>query len=53
MTNGIPYSTLRHRSKQGLRRLRKYLEHSLAGKAAEEGQKQQVRRRGPEMRGQN
>lgn len=53
MTNGIPYSTLRHRSKQGLRRLRKYLEHSLAGKAAEESQKQQVRHRGPEMRGQN
>jgi RNA polymerase sigma factor (sigma-70 family) len=32
MTNGIPYSTLRHRSKQGLRRLRKYLERSLSGK---------------------
>ncbi len=30
--NGIPYSTLRHRSKQGLRRLRKYLERSLAKK---------------------
>jgi RNA polymerase sigma factor (sigma-70 family) len=30
VTNGIPYSTLRHRSKQGLRRLRKYLERSLA-----------------------
>ncbi len=26
ITNGIPYSTLRHRSKQGLRRLRKFLE---------------------------
>jgi len=25
-TNGIPYSTLRHRSKQGLRRLRRFLE---------------------------
>jgi DNA-directed RNA polymerase specialized sigma24 family protein len=25
MTNGIPYSTLRHRSKQGLRTLRKFL----------------------------
>jgi len=29
VTNGIPYSTLRHRSKQGLRRLRRFLEHSL------------------------
>jgi RNA polymerase sigma factor (sigma-70 family) len=29
MSNGIPYSTLRHRSKQALRRLRKYLEKSL------------------------
>jgi RNA polymerase sigma factor (sigma-70 family) len=28
-TNGIPYSTLRHRSKQGLRRLRNYLERAL------------------------
>ena len=26
---GIPYSTLRHRSKQGLRRLRRFLEHEL------------------------
>ena len=26
MTNGIPYSTLRHRSKQGLRQLRRFLE---------------------------
>ncbi len=26
MTNGIPYSTLRHRSKQGLRQLRKFLQ---------------------------
>jgi len=26
MTNGIPYSTLRHRSKQGLRHLRKFLQ---------------------------
>lgn len=26
---GIPYSTLRHRSKQGLRRLRRYVEHAL------------------------
>jgi RNA polymerase sigma factor (sigma-70 family) len=33
MTNGIPYSTLRHRSKQGLRRLRRYVERSLLGKA--------------------
>ncbi len=32
MMNGIPYSTLRHRSKQGLQRLRKYLERSLARK---------------------
>ena len=32
MTHGIPYSTLRHRSKQGLRRLRRYLERSLAAK---------------------
>lgn len=29
-TSGIPYSTLRHRSRQGLRRLRRYLERSLA-----------------------
>jgi RNA polymerase sigma factor (sigma-70 family) len=29
MSNGIPYSTLRHRSKQALRRLRKYLDKSL------------------------
>lgn len=29
MTNGIPYSTLRHRSKEGLRRLRKFLERSM------------------------
>jgi RNA polymerase sigma-70 factor (ECF subfamily) len=28
-TNGIPYSTLRHRSKQGLRQLRRFLEKSL------------------------
>ena len=27
--NGIPYSTLRHRSKQGLRMMRKYLERTL------------------------
>ncbi len=26
VTNGIPYSTLRHRSKQGLRHLRKFLQ---------------------------
>ncbi len=26
VTNGIPYSTLRHRSKEGLRRLRRFLE---------------------------
>ena len=26
MTNGIPYSTLRHRTKQGLRQLRRFLE---------------------------
>jgi hypothetical protein len=25
MNNGIPYSTLRHRSKQGLRRLRRFV----------------------------
>ena len=29
MSNGIPYSTLRHRSKQAIRKLRKYLEKSL------------------------
>lgn len=28
-SNGIPYSTLRHRSKQALRHLRKYLDRSL------------------------
>ncbi len=32
MASGIPYSTLRHRSKQGLRSLRRYLERSLAKK---------------------
>ena len=31
-THGIPYSTLRHRSKQGIRRLRKFLERSLGKK---------------------
>ncbi len=29
LNNGIPYSTLRHRSKQALRRLRRHLERSL------------------------
>jgi RNA polymerase sigma-70 factor (ECF subfamily) len=29
LTNGIPYSTLRHRSRQGLRRLRRFLERSM------------------------
>jgi RNA polymerase sigma-70 factor (ECF subfamily) len=29
ITNGIPYSTLRHRNKQGLRRLRRFLEREL------------------------
>lgn len=29
MRSGIPYSTLRHRSKQGLRMMRKYLEQTL------------------------
>jgi RNA polymerase sigma factor (sigma-70 family) len=33
LTNGIPYSTLRHRNKQGLRRMRKFLERSLAAKS--------------------
>ncbi len=33
MTHGIPYSTLRHRCKQGLRRLRKHLERTLAAKS--------------------
>jgi RNA polymerase sigma-70 factor, ECF subfamily len=28
-TNGIPYSTLRHRAKQGLRRLRRFLENEV------------------------
>jgi RNA polymerase sigma-70 factor (ECF subfamily) len=28
-THGIPYSTLRHRSRQGLRYLRKYLRHAM------------------------
>jgi RNA polymerase sigma factor (sigma-70 family) len=32
MSNGIPYSTLRHRSKQALRRLRRFLERSLKNK---------------------
>jgi RNA polymerase sigma-70 factor, ECF subfamily len=30
--NGIPYSTLRHRSNQGLRRLRKFLEKAVKNK---------------------
>jgi RNA polymerase sigma factor (sigma-70 family) len=29
MHNGIPYSTLRHRSKQGLRQLRRFIERSM------------------------
>ncbi len=29
VTNGIPYSTLRHRSRQGIRRLRKFLQQSM------------------------
>jgi RNA polymerase sigma factor (sigma-70 family) len=32
ISNGIPYSTLRHRSKQALRRLRRFLERSLKNK---------------------
>jgi RNA polymerase sigma factor (sigma-70 family) len=32
LTNGIPYSTLRHRNKQGLRRLRRFLERSMEKK---------------------
>ena len=32
-TNGIPYSTLRHRNKQGLRRLRKFLERSMKNRS--------------------
>ena len=32
VTNGIPYSTLRHRSKQGLRQLRRYLERGIRPK---------------------
>lgn len=31
--SGIPYSTLRHRSKQGLRMMRKYLERTLRDRA--------------------
>jgi DNA-directed RNA polymerase specialized sigma24 family protein len=32
-TNGIPYSTLRHRSKEGLRRLRRFLKRSMMKRA--------------------
>jgi RNA polymerase sigma factor (sigma-70 family) len=37
MNNGIPYSTLRHRSQQGLRRLRKYLQHEARSCRKEAG----------------
>jgi RNA polymerase sigma-70 factor, ECF subfamily len=43
-TSGIPYSTLRHRSKQGLRSLRKFLEkHSRTQKSGVTGQKSKFR----------
>jgi RNA polymerase sigma factor (sigma-70 family) len=32
LNNGIPYSTLRHRNKQGLRGLRRFLERAMAHK---------------------
>jgi RNA polymerase sigma-70 factor (ECF subfamily) len=35
ITYGIPYSTLRHRSSQGLRRLRKFLERSMKSRSRE------------------
>jgi RNA polymerase sigma-70 factor (ECF subfamily) len=34
MRHAIPYSTLRHRNKQGLRRMRKFLEQAIADKTA-------------------
>jgi len=37
ITNGIPYSTLRHRNKQGLRRLRRFLEHELKNRIQKSG----------------
>ena len=44
MSNGIPYSTLRHRSKQALWRLRKYLEKSSkAGKQEAGSRKPEAR----------
>lgn len=35
MTNGIPYSTLRHRSKQGLKQLRKFLQGKSRSQTSE------------------
>jgi RNA polymerase sigma-70 factor, ECF subfamily len=43
MNNGIPYSTLRHRSKQGLRSLRRFLRSGE--KAGDKKQKTENRRR--------
>jgi RNA polymerase sigma factor (sigma-70 family) len=37
MSNGIPYSTLRHRSKQALHRLRRFIKRSLKDKKLEAG----------------
>jgi RNA polymerase sigma factor (sigma-70 family) len=41
MNNGIPYSTLRHRSQQGLRRLRKYLQREGRNRRQESGDRKQ------------
>jgi RNA polymerase sigma-70 factor (ECF subfamily) len=41
MNNGIPYSTLRHRSKQGLRSLRRYLRRSGGKRNQETGVRKQ------------
>ena len=40
---GIPYSTLRHRSKQGLRRLRRFLKNELKNRSQESGARSQNR----------
>ncbi|MBN2338584.1 MAG: RNA polymerase sigma factor [Acidobacteria bacterium] len=42
--NGIPYSTLRHRSRQGLKRMRRRLERALEARTAGNGG--EIRRRG-------
>lgn len=41
LNNGIPYSTLRHRSRQGLRGLRRFLERAMKGGGQESGVRSQ------------